>query len=198
MRVLDRIAQEQHDAPLTVADRFSLALAYGFSHGAVHSAFFFLSWLPLSMDSGTIYNVHCPAMSYFLVSALSTLGMASLLTGAMLLWFDGLEMRRARVALLAPAAHAAAALLTLGNFADGGCLVTVPLLLAGGAGMAAAAGRLWWLRTTRVPRLAGPRRVASSGRTAAGSDAGRGSGSNSGSAGVEDSSPSGGGSLARR
>lgn len=81
MRVLNRIAQEQHDAPLSVADRFSLALSYGFSHGAAHSVFFFLSWLPLSLDSGTIYNPRCPRLSYFTVGALSTLGMSAVLTG---------------------------------------------------------------------------------------------------------------------
>ncbi|KAL4448268.1 hypothetical protein ABPG75_005487 [Micractinium tetrahymenae] len=142
MRVLNRIAQEQHDAPLSVADRFALALSYGFSHGAAHSAFFFLSWLPLSLDSGTVYNPRCPRLSYFTVGALSTLGMAAVLTGGMVLFFDALDRRRPRAALLAPATHAAAALLTLVNFTQGGCLVTVPLLLAGGAGVAAAAGRV--------------------------------------------------------
>ena len=161
MRVLNRIAQEQHDAPLSVADRFSLALAHGFSHGAVHSAFFFLAWLPLSLDSGTIYAPTCPRLSYFLVGALSTLGFAALLTGSMVLWLDALERRTLRPALAAPAAHAAAALLTLVNFADGGCLVSVPLLLAGGAGVAAAAGRLWWHSTTSVPRTAAPRQPGS-------------------------------------
>lgn len=153
-RVLNRIAQEQHDAPLSVADRFGLALAYGFSHGAVHSAFFFAAWLPLALGDGTIYSAACPRLSFYTVGALSTLGMAALLTGAMVLWLDGLERRDAKQAVLAPATHLAAALLTLANFADDGCLATVPLLLAGGAAVAAAAGRRWWQRTTAVPRLA--------------------------------------------
>lgn len=157
VRVLNRIALEQQDAPLTLADHFSLALSYGFSHAAVHSAFFFAAWLPLSLGSGTLYTSHCPRLSYFLVGALSTLGFAALLAAGMVLWFDGMERRRRGRALLAPAAHAAASLCTLGNLADGGCMVTLPLLLAGGAGVAAYAGRVWWQRATapvRVARLA--------------------------------------------
>lgn len=96
--------------------------------------------------------------------------------GGMILFFDALDRRRPRAALLAPATHAAAALLTLVNFTQGGCLVTVPLLLAGGAGVAAAAGRIWWRRTTSVPRLAAVRRLGSSdsGRGAAGAGAAAG------------------------
>ena len=55
---------------------------------------------------------------------------------------------------MVPAAHAAAALCTLGNLADGGCMVTLPLLLAGGAGVAAYAVRVWWQRATAPARLA--------------------------------------------
>jgi hypothetical protein len=154
VRVLNRIALEQQDAPLTLADHFSLALSYGFSHAAVHSAFFFAAWLPLSLGSGTLYTAHCPRLSYFLVGALSTLGFAALLAGGMVVWFDGMERRRRGRALLVPVAHAAAALCTLGNLADGGCMVTLPLLLAGGAGVAAYAGRVWWQRATAPARLA--------------------------------------------
>lgn len=160
VRVLNRIAAEQRDAPVSTSDRFGLALAYGFSHGAVHSAFFCLAWLPLSLGDGTIYVAHCPRMSYYLVAALSTLGMAALLTGAMVLAFDAAERRQGKHAALAPAAHAAAALLTLLNFAEGGCMVSVPLLLAGGTGVAAAAMWVWWQRTTSVPRLAVGRRLS--------------------------------------
>jgi hypothetical protein len=154
VRVLNRIALEQQDAPLTLADHFSLALSYGFSHAAVHSAFFFAAWLPLSLGSGTLYTAHCPRLSYFLVGALSTLAFAALLAGGMVVWFDGMERRRRGRALMVPAAHAAAALCMLGNLADGGCMVTLPLLLAGGAGVAAYAVRVWWQRATAPARLA--------------------------------------------
>lgn len=86
-----------------------------------------------------------------------------------MLFFDALERRRPRSALLAPASHAATALLTLVNFTHDGCLITVALLLATGAGVAAAAGRVWWLRTTSTPRP-GLRRPdsSSSGRSTGG------------------------------
>lgn len=166
MRVLQRIAAEQGDAPLSAADRASLALTHGLSHAAVHSAFFFLAWLPLSLGDGTIYSPHCPHMSYFLVGALSTLGLAALLAGGMVLFFDGLERREVGRAAAVPMAHAAAALLTLLNLADGGCMVSMPLLLAGGGGVAAYAARVWWQRTTSPsvpPRLLAARRAAAAG-----------------------------------
>lgn len=119
--------------------------------------------------------------SFYLVGALSTLGIAALLTAGMVLSFDGLERREVKQALAAPAAHAAAALLTLSNFADGGCMVSVPLLLAGGGAMAAWAGRVWWQRTTTVPRLlVGGRRGAASAR-----DAGDGSAGGDAAAGID-------------
>lgn len=45
---------------------------------------------------------------------------------------------------------------TLVNFTHDGCLVTVPLLLAGGVAMALYAARLWWQRTGMTVRLAAP------------------------------------------
>lgn len=190
-RVLDRIAREQGDAPLGPADRSALALTYGFSHGAAHSAFFFAAWLPLALGDGTLYLARCPRMSVLLVGALSTLGLAALLTGAMVLSFDALERRNLAAAAAAPAAHTAAALLTLVNFADGGCLVSVPLLLVGGAAVAAAAGRVWWRRTTAVPRLLPAERRSATAAAAPGSSGGGGAEPVAGSGGSRSGSRSG-------
>lgn len=76
LRVLDAIARREGDAPLSAPDRLGLALTHGLAHGCTHSAFFFAAWLPLVLGDGTLYNDRCPAMSFFLVGALSTLGMA--------------------------------------------------------------------------------------------------------------------------
>jgi anterior pharynx defective protein 1 len=143
------VAQEAEHAgaSLTVADHFSLSLTHGLAHASVHSLFFFVSWLPLCLGNGTIYYQQCPQMSYFLVSTLSTLGFAGLLTGGMVVAFDGLERRNYRQAAVPSSAHLAAACLMLANFAQGGCVVSTPLLLVSGAAMAGWAGRLWWLRT---------------------------------------------------
>ena len=155
VRVLDAIARREGDAPLSAADHFGLALTHGLAHGATHSAFLFLAWLPLVLGDGTLYAAACPAMSFYLVGALSTLGMAATLAGGTVLALEGLGRRELRPAAGAAALHAAAALLTLANFAHNGCLVTTPLLLALGGGTAAAAGRLWWRQTGQMPRLAG-------------------------------------------
>lgn len=147
VNVLEKIARDETGGSLTISDRFSLSLTHGFGHGAVHSLFFFVCWLPLSLGDGTIYLDTCPHMSYYLVGALSTLGFAALHTGSMVVAVDGLERRDLKQGLMPAGAHLAAALLTLVNFTPNGCLATVPLLLVGGGAMATYASRIWWQRT---------------------------------------------------
>jgi hypothetical protein len=169
------VARERGDLELSVADRFSLALTHGFSHAAVHSAFFFVAWLPLSAGGGTYYSPSCPQISFFLATALSTLGMAAVLIGGMVLWLNGLERGRLLQAAAAPGSHAAAAALTLVNLAEGGCRLSIPLLLAGGTAVAAYAIDVWWHCTTSggPPGLMPPRRASALG-VALGQDTGGG------------------------
>lgn len=158
MRALHEIARQQEHAgaSISVADTFALYLTHGLAHAGVHTLFLCISWLPLVLGNGTIYSDACPQMSYFLVCALSTLGMAGVLTGGTIVSFDGLARRDLKQGAAAPLlAHLAAALITLVNAAHSGCLISIPLLLAGGVGMSAWAGMLWWKRTGEVLRRYG-------------------------------------------
>ncbi len=41
-------------------DKLYMALAWGYGHGACHTIFFFLSFLPLTSGNGTFYISTCP------------------------------------------------------------------------------------------------------------------------------------------
>jgi hypothetical protein len=149
LRVLIYISrQEEHaGATLTSADHFALSFTHGLAHATLHSLVFCLVWLPLCLGHGTLYIDTCSSMNYFFVSALSTLGFSAILTGGMVLCFDGLERGDLKRTVAPTAVHFAAALITCLNFVHGGCLISIPLLLVGGAGIATWAGLVWWQTT---------------------------------------------------
>lgn len=133
---------------LSTPDKFSLSLTHGLAHAAVHSIFFCVSWLPLAFGDGTIYMDACPAMSYYLVSALSTLCMAMVLTGGMIVCFDGMERGViAKQGLVPSAIHLMASMVTLINFIRNGCIASIPVIGGLGVLMCSWAGAVWWKRT---------------------------------------------------
>ena len=83
---------------------------------------------------------------------MSTLGLAGVLTGGMVVSFEGLERGDYKQGIAPSFVHLAAALLTLVNFSQDGCMISVPLLLVVGVGMGAWGGRVWWQRTGLVTR----------------------------------------------
>jgi hypothetical protein len=84
-------------------------------------------------------------MSYYLVCSLTTLGFAGIIAGAMVLAFEGLERHDwKRGALLPVALHLLGGLLTLINFSQGGCVVSVSLILAEGIFVSVYTGKVWW------------------------------------------------------
>ncbi|KAK9826813.1 hypothetical protein WJX81_003457 [Elliptochloris bilobata] len=154
-RILAMLAEAARLRPgtrLGAGERHALALTQGLAHGAAHSFFFYFSWLPLMLGDGTFYVDACPQMSFFLAGALLSLAFLLLHTCAMPVAFDGLGKRQRGQWLAVPAAHLGAALLTLGNLADGGCVAVLPLLLLGAAGMAAAAAWVCWRDVGTVAR----------------------------------------------
>jgi anterior pharynx defective protein 1 len=137
--------EEHAGSELLPNDHFSLSLTHGLAHSIVHSLFFCISWLPLSLGDGTIYSASCPQMSYYLVCSLTTLGFSGILTGAMILAFEGMERQDwKRGAVLPVALHLLGGLFTLINFSQGGCVVSVSLILLEGVFVSAFAGRIWW------------------------------------------------------
>ena len=152
LRALEYVSglQEHAGASLTVSDHYSLSLTHGLAHSIVHSLFFCVSWLPLALGDGTIYAETCPEMNFYLVSALTTLAFSGVLTGGMIIGFAAMEKGDVKQAAAVSAAHLVAALLTLVNFTQGGCLISIPLLLVGGTAMGVWAGKVWWAHTGLV------------------------------------------------
>jgi gamma-secretase subunit APH-1 len=159
LRALEFVSglEEHSGAELLPNDHFSLSLTHGLAHSIVHTLFFCISWLPLSLGDGTIYTATCPQMSYYLVCALTTLGFAGILTGGMVLAFEGMERQDLkRGALLPILLHVVGGVLTLINFSQGGCVVSVPLILVEGIFVSVFAGKVWWKCTdSRQQRLHG-------------------------------------------
>lgn len=114
---------------LSPCDTLYVSLGLGFGHGASHSVFFFISILPLLASKATLYVDTCQDMSYFLVSALTTLGFGLLHTFSTIIFFDGLTEQKALRWSAPPVLHLLAALLTLSNFGAKGCLVSTPAVL---------------------------------------------------------------------
>lgn len=149
VKVLEQVAHEHGRPPLNAVDHISLALTYGFAHGLVHSLFMFVSWLPLCLGDATIYVSSCPQLSFFVVGAISTLAFAVLLTAGMVIAFELAASSKKGRAIIPSILHIIAALITLGNFAQGGCLITCPLLLALAGGTASWAAIIWWQNSGR-------------------------------------------------
>ncbi|KAG1652526.1 hypothetical protein FOA52_009225 [Chlamydomonas sp. UWO 241] len=148
-----------------LVDRLYMALAWGFGHAACHSIFFFLSFLPLVAGDGTYYLKDCTQMSMFLIGALYSLAFGMILTSSMVVAFEGYAHLKwgpgfASVAtrpvepawrtwfhvLFAPVLHVTAALVTLLNMAQDGCLIAQPVNLALGLASTGYAAHLAWTR----------------------------------------------------
>lgn len=147
LRALEFVSglQEHAGSELLPNDHFSLSLTHGLAHSIVHTLFFCISWLPLSLGDGTIYTASCPQMSYYLVCSLTTLGFSGILTGAMVIAFEGMERQDWKRGGAPPVVlHLLGGLFTLINFSQGGCVVSVPLVLAEGIFVSVFAGKVWW------------------------------------------------------
>eukprot|EP00884_Botryococcus_braunii_P013529 jgi/Botrbrau1/22177/Bobra.168_1s0009.1 len=147
---LEGLAMKRDDAGLTQEDRLLIALTHGFAQGAVHSVFFYASWLPLTLSGGTFYVDACPKMSYFLAAALLSLSFFILHTASMVLAFDALDNRLLDRHAFVVSSHLVAALLTMGNQVLNGCLFVIPLLLLLSIAAAALAAYVSWDSLSRT------------------------------------------------
>lgn len=129
LRALEQVVRATPGTQLTPMDRLGLAFTHGFGHGGTHLAFLFACWLPLTLGKGTYYTGACPQMPFFLAAALSAMAIFVLLLFSMVISFDALDHGQVQRAGIPAALHAAAALVTLGNFKHGGCMVTIPVLM---------------------------------------------------------------------
>lgn len=125
-------------------DKLYLALAWGYGQSVCHTVFFYLSFLPLTTGSGTLYLSTCTQMSFFLVGALYSIAFGMLLSSIMVIFFDGLHTHNWFHVAYAPAMHITASLMTLVNLTQGGCVIAMPVVLGLGAASMVYTGQLAW------------------------------------------------------
>ncbi|MCL7043243.1 hypothetical protein MKW94_015028 [Papaver nudicaule] len=95
--ILDSFADRVSKPRLYLTDKMQIALAGGLGHGVAHAVFFCLSLLTPACGPATFYVEKCSSMPFFLVSGDYYLS----------------------------SIHLIAALMTLINFASGGCMVGI-------------------------------------------------------------------------
>ncbi|KMZ58855.1 Gamma-secretase subunit APH1-like [Zostera marina] len=113
---------------LFLIDKMQIALAGGLGHGVAHGVFFCLSLLTPAFGPATFYSDKCSKMPIFLVSAIMSLGFLLIHTCSMVVAFNGFAEGKKTDRLFAPMVHLVAAMTTLVNLAQGGCIVGIPLL----------------------------------------------------------------------
>ncbi|KAL5703027.1 hypothetical protein ACHQM5_028171 [Ranunculus cassubicifolius] len=126
--ILDSIADRLSKPRLFLTDKMQIALAGGLGHGVAHSIFFCLSLLTPSFGRATYYVDKCSHAPFFLVSAIISLGFVTIHTFSMVIAFNGYADGKRTDQIFVPAVHLVAAMVTLVNFAPGGCMIGIPLL----------------------------------------------------------------------
>ncbi|KAK7818025.1 gamma-secretase subunit aph1-like [Quercus suber] len=104
------------------------AYAGGLGHGVAHAVFFCLSLLTPAFGPATFFVDRCSQIPFFLVSAIIALAFVTIHTFSMVIAFNGYAEGNKVDQLFVPVVHLAAGLVTLVNFASGGCIVSIPLL----------------------------------------------------------------------
>jgi hypothetical protein len=148
VRMLQRIAREQRTF-LKTSDVMRLSFTHGMGHAMVHASLFSISWLPLSVGTGTYYVTRCSSMSYFLANSLLSLAMSGILISCMVISFDCWDRRQYRAGVLySGTVHIGTALMILLlNFRSNGCVISIPISLSISLAMCGFALKTWWIRT---------------------------------------------------
>lgn len=126
--MLDTFADRVSKPRLYLTDKMQIALAGGLGHGVAHAVFFCLSLLTPAFGPATYYVDRCLHVSFFLVSAIISLGFVMIHTFSMVIAFNGYAEGKKTDQIFVPVVHMLAAVMTLINLAPGGCVVGVPLL----------------------------------------------------------------------
>lgn len=120
----DRLAKPR----LFLTDKMLIALAGGLGHGVAHAVFFCLSLLTPAFGPATFFVDKCSQIPFFLVSAIIALAFVTIHTCSMVIAFNGYAEGNKVDQYFVPAVHLVAGMVTLVNFASGGCVVGIPLL----------------------------------------------------------------------
>ncbi|GAY68020.1 hypothetical protein CUMW_260900 [Citrus unshiu] len=125
---LDAFADRVGKPRLFLTDKMQIALAGGLGHGVAHAVFFCLSLLTPAFGPATFYVDRCPQMPFFLISAIIALAFVTIHTFSMVIAFNGYAEGNTTDQYFVPVVHLVAGMVTLVNFASGGCVVGIPLL----------------------------------------------------------------------
>ncbi|KAK3444099.1 gamma-secretase subunit APH1-like isoform X1 [Eucalyptus grandis] len=147
--ILDAFADRVSKPRLFLTDKMQIALAGGLGHGVAHAVFFCLSLLTPAFGPATFFNDRCSKMPFFLVSALIALAFVTIHTFSMVIAFNGYAEQNKVDQVFVPVVHMVAALMTLVNFASGGCLVGIPLLYVMAILTLMHCGKMVWRRLTQ-------------------------------------------------
>lgn len=126
--LLDAFADKVSKPRLFLTDKMQISLAGGLGHGVAHAVFFCLSLLTPAFGPATYFVDRCSQIPFFLVSAIIALAFVMIHTFSMVIAFNGYAEGNKVDQIFVPSVHFAAGLVTLVNFASGGCIVSIPLL----------------------------------------------------------------------
>ncbi|KAM7253038.1 hypothetical protein ACFE04_008748 [Oxalis oulophora] len=146
--ILDSFADRIAKPRLLLSDKMEIALAGGLGHGVAHAVFFCLSLLTPAFGPATYFVDKCSQVPFFLVSAIIALAFVTIHTFSMVIAFNGYAEGNKVDQLFVPIVHLVAAMMTLINFASGGCVVGIPLLCFMAALTLMYCGKMTWGRLT--------------------------------------------------
>ncbi|XP_030939346.1 gamma-secretase subunit APH1-like isoform X2 [Quercus lobata] len=146
--LLDAFADKVSKPRLFMTDKMQISLAGGLGHGVAHAVFFCLSLLTPAFGPATFFVDRCSQIPFFLVSAIIALAFVTIHTFSMVIAFNGYAEGNKMDQLFVPVVHLAAGLVTLVNFASGGCIVSIPLLYFIAILTLIYCGKMVWRRLT--------------------------------------------------
>ncbi|KAF5742726.1 hypothetical protein HS088_TW09G00784 [Tripterygium wilfordii] len=146
--ILDAFADRVSKPRLFLTDKMQIALAGGLGHGVAHAVFFCLSLLTPAFGPATFFVDKCSQMPFFLISAIIALAFVTIHTFSMVIAFNGYAEGNKVDQLFVPIVHLIAGMLTLVNFASGGCVVGIPLLYFMAIWTLMHCGKMVWGRVT--------------------------------------------------
>ncbi|KAK3204461.1 hypothetical protein Dsin_018507 [Dipteronia sinensis] len=126
--ILDAFADRVSKPRLFLTDKMQIALAGGLGHGVAHAVFFCLSLLTPAFGPATFFVDRCAQIPFFLVSAQIALAFVTIHTFSMVIAFNGYAQGNKVDQYFVPAIHLVAGMVTLVNFASGGCVIGIPIL----------------------------------------------------------------------
>ncbi|CAN6580419.1 unnamed protein product [Malus baccata var. baccata] len=145
---LDAFADRVSKPRLYLTDKMQIALAGGLGHGVAHAVFFCLSLLTPAFGPATFFVDRCSKIPFFLLSALIALAFVTIHTFSMVIAFNGYAEGNKVDQIFVPVVHLVAGMVTLVNFASGGCTIGIPLLFFIAILTLLHCGKMVWRRLT--------------------------------------------------